>query len=201
MTLSRRGFLKLSATAALSSAFAGIGFAAKPAAAKAAVDRIAQLKPEWSKQTTTAYCYCAVGCGLIVNTALSGAKRALNIEGDPDHPINEGALCAKGASIWQLAEGNPGQPNPRLQKVMYRKPYGTKWEAKSWDWALERIAKNIKRDRDASFAEKNAKGQTVNRCEGIASVGSAAMDNEECWAYQAFLRSLGLTYIEHQARI
>ena len=201
MTLSRRGFLKLSATAALSSAFAGIGFAAKPAAAKAVVDRIAQLKPEWSKQTTTVCCYCAVGCGLIVNTALSGAKRALNIEGDPDHPINEGALCAKGASIWQLAEGNPGQPNPRLQKVMYRKPYGTKWEAKSWDWALERIAKNIKRDRDASFVEKNAKGLTVNRCEGLASVGSAAMDNEECWAYQAFLRSLGLTYIEHQARI
>ena len=131
MTLSRRGFLKLSATAALSSAFAGIGFAAKPAAAKAAIDRISQLRPEWSKQTTTVCCYCAVGCGLIVNTALGGAKRALNIEGDPDHPINEGALCAKGASIWQLAEGNPGSPNPRLQKVMYRKPYGTKWEAKS----------------------------------------------------------------------
>jgi len=201
MTLSRRGFLKLSATAALSSAFAGIGFAAKPEKTKAAIDRIKQLTPEWSKQTTTVCCYCAVGCGLIVNTALEGTKRAINIEGDPDHPINEGALCAKGGSIFQLTEGNPGQPNPRLQKVMYRKPYGTKWEAKSWDWALERIAKNIKKDRDASFVEKNAKGQTVNRVENIASVGSAAMDNEECWAYQAFLRSLGLTYIEHQARI
>ena len=204
MSLTRRGFLQLSATAALTSAFAGIGFAAKPAqkaAQKAAVDRIAQLKPEWSRQTTTVCCYCAVGCGLIVNTALAGTKRALNIEGNPDHPINEGALCAKGASIWQLAEGNPGEPNPRLQKVMYRKPYGTKWEAKSWDWALERIAKNIKRDRDATFAEKNAKGQVVNRCESLASVGSAAMDNEECWVYQAFLRSLGLTHIEHQARI
>lgn len=198
MSLSRRGFLKLSATAALSTAFSGVGFAA---AKPAAVDRIAQLKPDWSKQTTSVCCYCAVGCGLIVNTALSGSKRAVNIEGDPDHPINEGALCAKGASIWQLAEGNPGEKNPRLTQVMYRKPYGTKWEVKSWDWALERIAKNIKRDRDATFALKNAKGQVVNRCEGLASVGSAAMDNEECWAYQAFLRSLGLTYIEHQARI
>jgi formate dehydrogenase major subunit len=84
---------------------------------------------------------------------------------------------------------------------MYRKPFGTKWEVKSWDWALARIAGNIKRDRDATFALKNAKGQTVNRCEGLASVGSAAMDSEECWAYQAFLRSLGLTYIEHQARL
>lgn len=207
MSLTRRGFLQLSAAAALTSAFTGIGHAAKPKAAKAtaagkpAVDRIAQLKPEWSKQTTTVCCYCAVGCGLIVNTALGGTKRAINIEGDPDHPINEGALCAKGASIYQLTEGNPGDVNPRLTKVMYRKPYGTKWEEKPWDWALERIAKNIKKDRDASFAEKNAKGQVVNRCEGIASVGSAAMDNEECWAYQAFLRSLGLTYIEHQARI
>jgi len=198
MSLSRRGFLKLSATAALSTAFSGVGFAA---AKPAAVDRIAQLKPDWSKQTTSVCCYCAVGCGLIVNTALSGSKRAVNIEGDPDHPINEGALCAKGASIWQLAEGNPGEKNPRLTQVMYRKPYGAKWEVKSWDWALERIAKNIKRDRDATFALKNAKGQVVNRCEGLASVGSAAMDNEECWAYQAFLRSLGLTYIEHQARI
>jgi formate dehydrogenase major subunit len=198
MSLSRRGFLKLSATAALSTAFSGIGFAA---AKPAAVDRIAQLKPDWSRQTTTACCYCAVGCGLIVNTALEGSKRALNVEGDPDHPINEGALCAKGASIWQLAEGNPGEKNPRVQKVLYRKPYGAKWEVKSWDWALDRIAKNVKRDRDAGFELKNAKGQVVNRCETIASVGSAAMDNEECWAYQAFLRSLGLTYIEHQARI
>ncbi len=198
MSLSRRGFLKLSATAALSTAFSGVGFAA---AKPAAVDRIAQLKPDWSKQTTSVCCYCAGGCGLIVNTALSGSKRAVNIEGDPDHPINEGALCAKGASIWQLAEGTPGQKNPRLTQVMYRKPYGTKWEVKTWEWTLDRIAKNIKRDRDATFALKNAKGQVVNRCDGLASVGSAAMDNEECWAYQAFLRSLGLTYIEHQARI
>lgn len=93
------GFLKLSAAAALTSAFSGVGLApAKPKAARAAVDRIKQLKPEWSKQTTTVCCYCAVGCGLIVNTALEGTKRAINIEGDPDHPINEGALCAKGAS-------------------------------------------------------------------------------------------------------
>ena len=74
MKLSRRGFLKLSAAAALSTAFGGIGFALKPAAA----DRIAMLKPDWSKQTTTACCYCAVGCGLIVNTALTGTKRAIN---------------------------------------------------------------------------------------------------------------------------
>jgi len=201
MSLTRRGFIKLSAAAALTSAFSGLGLAAKPQTAKAAVDRIAQLKPEWSKQTTTVCCFCAVGCGLIVNTALTGTKRALNVEGDPDHPINGGTLCPKGGSIWQLSEGSEGQPNPRIQKVLYRKPYGTGWEEKSWDWALDKIARRVKTDRDAAFQVKNAKGQVVNRCENIAHIGSSALDNEECWTLQALMRSLGLTYIEHQARL
>jgi formate dehydrogenase major subunit len=70
-----------------------------------------------------------------------------------------------------------------------------------WEWALERIAANIKKSRDKSFMEKNAKGQVVNRTNSIASVGSAALDNEECWLYNKLLRSLGIIYIEHQARI
>lgn len=196
MAFSRRRFLKLSATAALTTAFGGMGWAAKPQAAGPAMERIAQLKPEWSRQTTSVCCFCAVGCGLIVNTALSGAKRTLNIEGDPEHPVNEGTLCPKGGSIWQLTENDA-----RLRKVMYRKPYGDKWEVKSWDWALERIARRVKTDRDAGFQVKNAKGQLVNRCENIAHVGSSALDNEECWTLQAMMRSLGLTYIEHQARL
>jgi formate dehydrogenase major subunit len=84
---------------------------------------------------------------------------------------------------------------------MYRAPYSGKWEKVSWDWALSTIARRIKDTRDATFTKTNAKGQVVNRAEGMSSVGSAAMDNEECWVYQAFLRSLGLVYIEHQARI
>jgi formate dehydrogenase major subunit len=120
----------------------------------------------------------------------------INAEGDPDHPINEGALCAKGAASYQIANN----PN-RLQKVRYRAPYSTQWKEVSWEWALDKIAANIKKSRDASFMEKNAQGQVVNRTNGIASVGSAAMDNEECWLYQKFLRALGIVYIEHQARI
>jgi formate dehydrogenase major subunit len=84
---------------------------------------------------------------------------------------------------------------------MYRAPYATEWKKVSWEWAIAEIAKKVKQTRDASFVEKNDKGVTVNRTEAIASVGSAALDNEECWAYQAFLRSIGLVYIEHQARI
>ena len=71
----------------------------------------------------------------------------------------------------------------------------------SWDWALDEIAKRIKETRDKSFVTKNTKGQVVNRCDGLSSVGSAALDNEECYIYQKWLRSLGLVYIEHQARI
>lgn len=87
------------------------------------------------------------------------------------------------------------------QKSSIVPPHSNKWETKSWDWALKRISQGVKETRDKTFVAKNGKGQVVNRCDGIASVGSAAMDNEECWTYQAMLRALGLVYIEHQARL
>lgn len=190
MTVTRRNFLKLSAAGLAASAFGGLGMSLAPTAAQAQL-----MKLRKGKETTTICSYCSVGCGLIVTTD-EVSKRAINVEGDPDHPINEGALCAKGSSIYQQAE-NPA----RITKVRYRAPGATEWEEKPWDWAIEQIAKRVKAVRDATFTEKNAKGQVVNRTEGLASVGSAAMDNEECWIYQAMLRALGLTYIEHQARI
>ncbi len=191
MKLDRRGFLKLSAASMAATAFGGLGFDLTPTDAQAQL-----LNIRWAKQTTSVCCYCAVGCGLIVSTAKDGSGRAINVEGDPDHPINEGALCAKGAAIWQLAENDK-----RVTEVLYRAPHSDHWKVKSWEWALETIAKRIKETRDKTFTAKNAKGQEVNRCDGMASVGSAALDNEECWVYQSFLRSLGLVYIEHQARI
>ncbi|MBI4804770.1 MAG: formate dehydrogenase-N subunit alpha [Desulfovibrio sp.] len=191
MGICRRDFMKLAAASGVAVTFGGLGFDLTPAYAAAEL-----VKLKGTKQTTSICCYCSVGCGLIVNTAQEGKGRAVNIEGDPDHPINQGSLCAKGASLYQLTENDR-----RIQKVMYRAPNSDKWQEKSWDWALTEIAKRIKATRDASFKEKNAKGQMVNRCEGIASVGSAALDNEECWIYQTFLRAMGLTYIEHQARI
>lgn len=190
MTVSRRKFLKFSAAGLAAGAFAGLGVSLAPTKARAQL-----MKLRKGKETTTICSYCSVGCGLIVSTD-EALKRAINVEGDPDHPINEGALCAKGASIFQQAE-NPA----RITKVRYRAPGAADWEEKPWDWAIEQIARRVKTVRDATFKEKNAKDQVVNRCEGLASVGSAAMDNEECWIYQAMLRSLGLTYIEHQARI
>ena len=191
MKVCRRTFLKVSGVAAAGAAFGGLGFDLKPTVAKARL-----LEVNWAKQTTSICCYCAVGCGLIVHTSKDGAGRAINVEGDPDHPINEGSLCAKGASLWQLAENEL-----RVLTPLYRAPNSEHWEPKSWEWMLKTIAQRIKDTRDKTFEKKDSKGNRVNRCETMASVGSAAIDNEECWAYQTFLRGLGLTYIEHQARI
>jgi len=191
MKLNRRDFIKISGATAAGIAVSGLGFDLKPVKAHAGM-----LKTRYAKETTSICCYCAVGCGLIVHTSNRGDGRVINIEGDPDHVINQGALCSKGSSIKQLTENAN-----RLTEPMYRAPNSDQWQKVSWDWALSQITDRIKKTRDAGFETTNAKGQTVNRTTRIASVGSAAMDNEECWIYQALMRSLGLVYIEHQARI
>ena len=185
MDVSRRGFLKISGAVLAAS---GVGISLKPISAHAQ-----PLKIKYTKETTTICPYCSVGCSIIVSTRNG---KVINTEGDPDSPINKGSLCSKGGSIYQMAVNEN-----RLSKPLYREPFGTAWKEVEWEWALERIADNVKRSRDASFKATNEKGELVNRTEGIASVGSAAMDLEECFTYQKFLRGLGLVYIEHQARI
>jgi len=111
-----------------------------------------------------------VGCGAIVHTSKKGDGRVINIEGDPDHVINRGTLCSKGAGLSGLIENEN-----RLLEPMYRAPYANEWKQVSWDWALTEIAKRVKATRDASFERKNAKGQVVNRTTDIVSVGSEAL--------------------------
>ena len=201
MGVSRRDFLKLSGSTVL---IATLGVNLDPAKAYAQGLRIKN-----AKQTTTICPYCSVGCGLIVY-AENG--KVINTEGDPDHPINEGTLCSKGASVMQLANNET-----RVKKPLYREPGGTAWKEVEWDWALDRIARLVKDARDKSFKtitkakvkEKQADGTeidvekefTVNRTDAIAHVGSAALDNEECYILQKMIRSWGLVHIEHQARI
>lgn len=170
MDVSRRRFIQISGAAAAGAAVSRLGFDLKPIEAHAQT-----LKIRYAKETTTICCYCAVGCGAIVHTSRRGDGRVINIEGDPDHVINRGALCSKGASLKQLTENEN-----RATEPMYRAPYSDRWQQVSWDWALSKIAKRVKATRDASFTFKNALGQAVNRTMAIASVGSAAMDNEEC---------------------
>ena len=191
MSVSRRTFLKISAGAAALPAFGGLGLTFAPTAAKAEIAKFAK-----TKVTTSVCCHCAVGCGLLVHTADGGNGRCVNLEGNPDHPINEGSLCPKGGSIRKTAE-NAARP----KKPMYRAAHSDKWKEVEWSWALKEIAKRVKRTRDTTFTAKNEKGEQVNRTMGIAHVGSAALDNEECWTLQALMRGLGVTYLEHQARI
>ena len=191
MDVTRRTFIQVTGATAAGLAVSGLGFDLTPVKAHAQM-----LKTKYARETTTICPYCAVGCGAIVHTSKRGDGRVINIEGDPDHVINRGSLCSKGASLKQLSENAN-----RITEPMYRAPGAKDWQQVSWDWALSEIAQRVQKTRDANFTTKNAKGQVVNRTTAIASVGSAALDNEECWIYQAMLRAIGLVYVEHQARI
>jgi formate dehydrogenase major subunit len=124
------------------------------------------------------------------------AGKVVNIEGDPDHPINQGALCSKGAALYQVVNNKR-----RIRKVLYRAPYSEEWQERSLDWAIKKIAKRVKDTRDRSFMLVSKDGYSVNRTEAIASLGGAALNNEECYLWSKLSRALGLVYIEHQARI
>jgi len=189
MDLSRRDFLKISGASTMGLALKELGFDVASVHAEVSPLRIA-----YAKETRTICPYCAVGCGIIIHSV---DGKVVYTEGDPDHPINRGSLCSKGSSVYQLSANNPA----RSKKPLYRAPNSSEWKEVSWEWALDKIAERIYTTREKSFMFKNDKGQTVNRTEAIASVGSAAMDNEECYIYRKFLTALGLVYIEHQARI
>ena len=203
MSISRRDFLKLSGGTAVAGALtAGVDVAEVSAEEK-------ELRTKGAQETKTICPYCSVGCGIIVQTK---DGRVINTEGDPEHPTNEGTLCSKGGSLYQIIN------NPlRLTKPKYRAAGAKEWKEVEWDWALDEIARKVKDVRDRTFKltskskvkEKQPDGTekevlkdfTVNRTDAIAHVGSAALDNEECYMLQKLLRSWGLVYIEHQARI
>ncbi len=193
--MKRRTFLKLSCCLGAGLALSGLGLNFAPVIAYARdMEKINAFKK--AKQTTTICCYCSVGCGLICSTDAK-TKKIMNIEGDPEHPINEGSLCAKGAAFFQLSEAN----KHRLTKVQYRAPGTSEWVEKDWDFAIKRITELVKKDRDAGYIAKNGKGETVNRVENISFMGSSNILSEECWATAQFARSLGLVFLDHQARV
>ncbi len=195
MEMTRRGFLIATGAVGSGVALSTLGLNIDPVRAYAdELDKSRRLRA--AKQVVTTCCYCSVGCGLICSVDKMTGK-IFNIEGDPEHPINEGSLCAKGAGFFDLTEAN----KHRLTKVLYRKPFGTEWEEKDWDFALSRIARLVKNTRDKNFVTRNAKGELVNRCEAIGHYGSSNVDNEECWIMSVKSRALGLVYIDHQARV
>jgi formate dehydrogenase major subunit len=194
-TVSRREFLKVGAAGAGALAASGLGF--DVALAKSTTIK-QNLRIAGAKELHSICPYCAVGCSLVAYTRQNadGTTQLLQIEGDPDSPVNEGRLCPKGATAMQLATS----PR-RVESPQYRAAGAKQWKSVSWDFVLDKIAQNIKASRDATFVTTDGNGNTVNRCEGIAFAGGAAFSSEEGYFTTKLMRGLGLVHLEQQARV
>jgi formate dehydrogenase major subunit len=193
MNLSRRDFLKFSAVGGVGATI--LGFDLAPAYAQMRALKIAR-----ATETRSTCPYCSVSCGVIIYTLGDKAKnvtsQVVHVEGDPDHPINRGTLCPKGASLQQEIL------NPRrLTKPQVRRPGSDHWEDISWQTAIDEIGHRVKKTRDETFVETDEQGQMANRCEGIAFTGGCTDTNEFNFLVVKTMRSLGVCYIENQARV
>lgn len=193
MDASRRDFLKIATLGGV--AMSLFGFDLTPAYAQ-----VRELKMARAKETRSTCPYCSVSCGVIIYTIGDGAKnvtpQVIHIEGDPDHPISRGTLCPKGASLEQDIK------NPRrLLKPQVRRPGSDHWEDIPWDQATDEVARWVKKTRDETFVEQDPRGRVVNRCEGIAWIGGCTDTNEFNYLVGKCMRSLGVCYIETQARV
>lgn len=138
--------------------------------------------------------YCGVGCGQLIYVK---NNQIIDIEGDPESPINRGTLCPKGAATYQYVV------NPlRQTHCLYRRPFGKEWERVTLDWAMEQIAQRIKQTRDETFVRALPDGQVVNHCSTIAALGGATLEVEENYLIKKLLNGgLGILSVENQARI
>jgi len=193
MAVSRRTFLQSSlATGAALSTF---GFDVTVIHAQAKT-----LKISRTSETRSTCPYCSVSCGVIIHTLGDRAKNAVpqvvHVEGDPDHPINRGTLCPKGASLQQDIVNDR-----RLLKPQVRRPGSDHWEDISWETAVDEIARRVKKTRDDTFVAKDSRGRIVNRCESIAWAGGCTDTNELNYLVVKTMRSLGVVALENQARV
>lgn len=190
MEVSRRDFLKLSGATSAALALGLIDVKSVEAYAKTLRIKDAKVFPGVCP-------YCAVGCAQLIYVK---DNKIIDIEGDPDTPHTEGALCPKGSSTYQLSLNER-----RITKCLYRAPFSERWEEKPLDWMMDQIAQRVRKTRDATFVEveKTADGRevVVNRCEGIALMGSSVIDNEENYLMAKLGRSLGVTRLENSARV
>ncbi len=195
VTMNRRQFLKFSGASLAGSSLALIGFAPDVALAEVRAYKLAR-----TTETRNTCPYCSVACGVLMYSLGDKAKNAkssiIHIEGDPDHPVNRGTLCPKGAGLIDFIHS----PN-RLQYPEYRAPGSDKWQRITWEDAIDRIAKLMKADRDANFVEKNDKGETVNRWLTTGMLAASASSNETGYITHKTIRSLGMLGFDNQARV
>jgi formate dehydrogenase major subunit len=174
-----------------------LGFGASGVAQAAAVRPFKLAHATETRNTCT---YCSVACGILIYSMGDRAKNALSniihIEGDPDHPVNRGTLCPKGSALLDIVHAPT-----RLTAPRYRKPGGTEFEEVSWDFALDRIAKLMKEDRDKHFITQNAAGTTVNRWTSMGMLAASASSSETAFLTWKVARSLGMVVFDNQARV
>jgi formate dehydrogenase major subunit len=188
MKVTRRRFLQIAGLGVASLPLVRLGLHLDGVEAYAA-----GFKLDNTKEVISICPFCSVGCHIIVHVRNG---EMVSTEGDPDYPVSEGALCAKGAAMLSMH-----REEHRLTKPLYRAPHSDHWEEKPWDWMLDRIARRVKETRDRDFIRRNDKGQEVNRVDSIFQLGTSQMDNEECALSHQFLRALGVVHMDHQARI
>lgn len=195
VSVSRRQFLKLSAAGLSASSLAILGFSPNEVLAE-----VRQYKLARATETRNTCPYCSVGCGILMYSLGDKAKNSpaeiIHIEGDPDHPVNRGTLCPKGAGLLDFVHS----PN-RLKYPEYRAPGSDKFVRISWDDAFDRIARLMKNDRDKNFIAKNADGATVNRWLSTGFLAASASSNETGYLTHKVVRSLGLLAFDNQARV
>jgi len=193
MQISRRAFIQT--TVAGGTALTAFGFDVTPVYAQAKTLKIAR-----TSETRSTCPYCSVSCGVIIHTLGDKAKNAIpqvvHVEGDPDHPINRGTLCPKGSSLQQDILNDR-----RLLKPQVRRPGSDRWEDIDWEQALDEISRLVKQTRDETFVETDPRGRVVNRCDGIAFTGGCTDTNEFNYLVVKTMRSLGVCYLENQARV
>ena len=195
MQVTRRQFFRLSAASLGGSSLAALGFSPGEALAE-----VRTFKLSRTTETRNTCPYCSVACGLIMYSLGDKAKNAkseiIHIEGDPDHPVSRGSLCPKGAGLLDFVHSDS-----RITFPEYRAPGTKTWTRVSWEWALERIAKLMKEDRDRNFMAKNHQGQTVNRWPQVGFLAASAASNEAGYITHKVLRSLGIVTLDNQARV
>ena len=195
MQVTRRQFFKICAAGVGSSSLVALGFAPGEALAE-----VREFKLARTTEIRNTCPYCSVGCGILISSLGDKAKNAhseiMHIEGDPDHPVNRGTLCPKGAGLLDFVHS----PN-RLTRPEYRAPGSKEWTPISWDDAFTRIARLMKDDRDKNFIAKNDKGETVNRWVSTGMLAASASSNETGYLTQKIARSLGMLAFDNQARV
>ena len=195
MQVTRRQFFKICAAGVSGSSLAVLGFSPTDALAEVRTFKLAR-----TTETRNTCPYCSVGCGILIYSLGDKSKNAhaeiMHIEGDPDHPVNRGTLCPKGAGLLDFVHS----PN-RLKSPEYRAPGSKEWKRISWDEAFTRIAKLMKDDRDKNFIAKNDKGETVNRWVSTGMLAASASSNETGYLTQKIARSLGMLAFDNQARV